>query len=190
MATIISKNIGNKKIMGFTWTTKELSVLEDPNFIDRLGHYVHGDQSGNYKFAMDVMGYKAMYYTSEFETLVTSESSISALQTEVQQVCRGMFAKNGQDSWEVSFKAEALIRNELDPSNHLPIGDVIYATDLIYSNTILYSAHENANIFFTEWSNAHGLVNEPTATDEIVTQSAANYSATWVGESALQGAYK
>lgn len=176
--------------MGFTWTTKELRVLEDPNFIDRLGHYVHGDQSGDYKFAMDVMGYKAMYYTSEFETLVKSESSISTLKTEVQQVCRGMFAKSGAEPWEVSFKAEALIRNELDSDNHLPVGEVIYATDLVYSNTILYSTHENANIFFNEWSKLHGLVDATKVTEEIFSHTPTNYSTTWVGESALQGAYK
>ena len=53
--------------MGFTWSVKELRILEDPNFIDRLGHYIHGQQSKDYRFAMDVMGYKAMYYSKEFK---------------------------------------------------------------------------------------------------------------------------
>ena len=26
--------------MGFTWSVRELRILEDPNFIDRLGHYI------------------------------------------------------------------------------------------------------------------------------------------------------
>ena len=118
--------------MGFTWSVRELRVLDDPNFIDQLGHYIHGQQSNGYRFAMDVMGYKAMYYSKEFENLVKSESTISTLKTEVQQVCRGAFSKLGAESWEVSFKAEALIRNELDSNTHLPIGEIDYATDLIY----------------------------------------------------------
>ena len=42
--------------MGFTWSVRELRILEDPNFIDRLGHYIHDQQSKDYRFAMDVMG--------------------------------------------------------------------------------------------------------------------------------------
>ena len=162
--------------MGFTWSVRELRVLEDPNFIDRLGHYIHGQQSNGYRFAMDVMGYKAMYYSKEFEDLVKSESTISTLKTEVQQVCRGAFSKLGAESWEVSFKAEALIRNELDPSTHLPIGEIDYATDLIYSNTILYSVSENGDVLFTDWLKTHGLIEKPNFSKEVFSQPDAEFT--------------
>ena len=35
--------------MGFTWSVRELRFLEDPNFIDRLGHYIY-DQQSIYRF--------------------------------------------------------------------------------------------------------------------------------------------
>ena len=162
--------------MGFTWSVRELRVLEDPNFIDRLGHYIHGQQSNGYRFAMDVMGYKAMYYSKEFEDLVKSESTISTLKTVVQQVGRGAFSKLGAESWEVSFKAEALIRNELDPSTHLPIGEIDYATDLIYSNTILYSVSENGDVLFTDWLKTHGLIEKSNFSKEVFSQPDAEFT--------------
>ena len=162
--------------MGFTWSVRELRVLEDPNFIDRLGHYIHGQQSNGYRFAMDVMGYKAMYYSKEFEDLVKSESTISTLKTEVQQVCRGAFSKLGAESWEVSFKAEALIRNELDPNTHLPIGEIDYATDLIYSNTILYSVSENGDVLFTDWLKTHGLIGKSDFSKKVFSQPDAEFT--------------
>ena len=162
--------------MGFTWSVRELRVLDDPNFIDQLGHYIHGQQSSGYRFAMDVMGYKAMYYSKEFEDLVKSESTISTLKTEVQQVCRGAFSKLGAESWEVSFKAEALIRNELDPNTHLPIGEIDYATDLIYSNTILYSVSENGDVLFTDWLKTHGLIGNSDFSKEIFSHPEAEFT--------------
>ena len=96
--------------MGFTWSVRELRVLDDPNFIDQLGHYIHGQQSSGYRFAMDVMGYKAMYYSKEFEDLVKSESTISTLKTEVQQVCRGAFSKLGAESVVQMYKNSLIIR--------------------------------------------------------------------------------
>ncbi|MBH68888.1 MAG: hypothetical protein CMM58_11090 [Rhodospirillaceae bacterium] len=174
--------------MGFTWNAKEIQFLDDPNFIDRLGHYVHGNQSNDYKFSMDVMGYKAMYYTSEFEALVKSESSISALKNEIQQVCRGMFAREGKEAWEVSFKAEALIRNELDPVTNMPIGEVAYATDLVYSNTVLYSIHENANSLFAEWAHSRGLIEQTDQLEAIFADQSTQYAATPIEEPVLKRA--
>ena len=161
--------------MGFTWSVRELRILEDPNFIDRLGHYIHDQQSKDYRFSMDVMGYKAMYYSKEFEELVKSESTISKLKTEVQQVCRGAFSKLGAESWEVSFKAEALIRNELDTKTHLPIGAIDYATDLIYSNTILYSVSENGDVLFTDWLKTHELIPKPDFSRDVFSKPEAEF---------------
>ena len=144
--------------MGFTWNSSNLAALADPHFIDKLGHYVHGHQTDNYTFSMNVMGYQAMYYTAEFEEIVKRESNIEALKTEVKQVCRGMFGKTGTDGWEVSFRAEALIRNALAPDTHLPLGEVDYATDLVYSNTILFSLHQTGNKTFEEWARNVGLI--------------------------------
>ena len=145
-------------IMGFTWNSSDLAALADPHFIDKLGHYVHGHQAENYTFSMNVMGYQAMYYTAKFEEIVKRESSIEALKTEVKQVCRGMFGKTGTDGWEVSFRAEALIRNALDPNTHLPLGEIDYATDLVYSNTILFSLQQTGNKIFEEWARNVGLI--------------------------------
>ena len=150
--------------MSFTWNSSDVTALADPHFIDKLGHYVHGHQAENYTFSMNVMGYQAMYYTAEFEEIVKSESSIEALKTEVKQVCRGMFGKTGTDGWEVSFRAEALIRNSLDPNKHLPLGEVDYATDLVYSNTILFSLHRTGNKTFEEWARNAGLIVIPDET--------------------------
>ena len=162
--------------MGFTWDANEISVLTDPNFIDRLGHFVHSHDSKNYKFSMNVMGYQAMYYTQEFEKIVKSESSINSLQTEVKQVCRGMFSKIDDNGWEVSFRAEALVRNELDHSTHLPIGEVDYATDLVYSNTILFSLHETGNKIFTDWAQYTGLIENTKIISEIVTHQTKEFT--------------
>ena len=60
--------------MGFTWNSSNLAALADPHFIDKLGHYVHGHQTDNYTFSMNVMGYQAMYYTAEFEQIVKKDS--------------------------------------------------------------------------------------------------------------------
>ena len=144
--------------MGFTWNSSDVRALADPHFIDKLGHYVHCHQAENYTFSMNVMGYQTMYYTAEFEEIVKSESSIEALKTEVKQVCRGMFGKTGTDGWEVSFRAEALVRNSLDPSTHLPLGEIDYATDLVYANTILFSLHQTGNKIFEGWAKDVGLI--------------------------------
>ena len=156
--------------MGFTWNSEDIASLADPNFIDRLGHYVHNDNSNHYKFSMNVMGYQAMYYTKEFEDIVKSESSIKVLKTEIKQVCRGIFGKNGTDGWEVSFRAEALIRNDLNSETNLPIGEVDYATDLIYSNTILFSLSDTGNKIFERWAHNTGLIQDVTKTLKTVPQ--------------------
>ena len=156
--------------MGFTWNSEDIAFLADPNFIDRLGHYVHNNNSNHYKFSMNVMGYQAMYYTKEFEDIVKSESSIKVLKNEIKQVCRGIFGKNGADGWEVSFRAEALIRNELNSETNLPIGEVDYATDLIYSNTILFSLNETGNKIFERWTRNAGLIEDATKTPEAFPQ--------------------
>ena len=153
--------------MGFTWNSSNLAALADPHFIDKLGHYVHGHQTDNYIFSMNVMGYQAMHYTAEFEEIVKRESNIEALKTEVKQVCRGMFGKIGTDGWEVSFRAEALIRNALDPNTHLPLGEIDYATDLIYSNTILFSLQQTGNKIFEEWARNVGLIETLEENQEI-----------------------
>ena len=164
--------------MGFTWDSNEISILSDPHFIDKLGHFVHHHDSEYYKFSMNVMGYQAMYYTQEFEKIVKGESSINSLKTEVKQVCRGMFSKIGDDGWEVSFRAEALIRNELAPSTHLPMGEVDYATDLVYSNTILFSLHETGNKIFNEWAQYTGLIENTEIISEIITHQTKEFTST------------
>ena len=156
--------------MGFTWESNEISILSDPHFIDRLGHFVHNHDSEYYTFSMNVMGYQAMYYTQEFEKIVKSDSSINSLKTEVKQVCRGMFSKIDDNGWEVSFRAEALIRNDLSSLTHLPVGEVDYATDLVYSNTILFSLHETGNKIFTDWAQYTGLIENTEIISEIITQ--------------------
>ncbi|MDG1273062.1 MAG: hypothetical protein P8P46_01220, partial [Alphaproteobacteria bacterium] len=79
---------------------------------------------------------------------------------------------NGADGWEVTFRAEALIRNELNSETNLPIGEVDYATDLIYSNTILFSLNETGNKIFERWTHNAGLIEDATKTLETFPQPA------------------
>jgi hypothetical protein len=78
-----------------------------------------------------------------------------------------MFGKVGTDGWEVSFRAEALIRNALDHNTHLPLGEIDYATDLIYSNTILFSLQQTGNKIFEEWARNVGLIETLEEKQEI-----------------------
>ena len=143
--------------MAFSWTAADLPLLDDPNFIDRMGHFVHARQEEGYRFDMPLMGYQALFYTPEFEAEVKRDTGIAVLQTLVHEVRRGVFTKSGDDGWEVSFRADAVIRNELDPATHTPIGDVDYATDLSYTNTVLFSIHESGLTTFANWATANGL---------------------------------
>jgi hypothetical protein len=144
--------------MAFSWTATDLPLLADPNFIDLMGHFVHARQDEGYRFDMPLMGYQALFYAPEFEAEVKRDTGIAVLQTLVHEVRRGVFTKSDdEDGWEISFRADAVIRNELDPATHAPIGEVDYATDLSYSNTVLFSVHENGLVTFTDWAKANGL---------------------------------
>jgi hypothetical protein len=144
--------------MAFSWTADNLPLLADPGFIDRVGHFVHAHQGDGYRFDMSLMGYQALFYAPAFEEEVKRDTGIAALQTLVHEVRRGVFAKiDEHDGWEISFRADAVIRNELDPTTHGPIGDVDYATDLTYTNTVLFSVHETALTSFTDWVHTNGL---------------------------------
>ena len=85
----------------------------------------------------------------------------------------------------MSFKAEALIRNELDPNTHLPIGEIDYATDLIYSNTILYSVSENGDVLFTDWLKTHGLIGKSDFSKKVFSQPEAEFTIPLQGNIAL-----
>lgn len=144
--------------MAFSWTAADLPLLGDPSFIDRMGHFVHAHQDQGYSFDMPLMGYQALFYTAEFAEQVKRETGVAALQTLVHEVRRGVFRKTDDDNgWEVSFRADAVIRNELDPVTHLPIGDVDYATDLTYTNTVLFSVNESTLVDFASWVRTNGL---------------------------------
>jgi hypothetical protein len=143
--------------MAFSWTAADLPLLGDPSFIDRMGHFVHARQGQGFSFDMPLMGYQALFYTPDFAEQVKRETGIDTLKTLVHEVRRGVFSKTGDDGWEVSFRADAVIRNALDPTTHLPIGDVDYATDLAYTNTVLFSVNESTLVSFADWVRANGL---------------------------------
>ena len=143
--------------MAFSWTATDLPLLADPSFIDRMGHFVHARQGEGFSFDMPLMGYQALFYTPEFAEEVRRETGVAALQTLVHEVRRGVFKKTEEDGWELSFRADAVIRNELDPATHLPIGEVDYATDLTYTNTVLFSLNEGTLVTFADWVRANGL---------------------------------
>lgn len=143
--------------MAFSWTATDLPLLANPNFIDQMGHFVHARQDEGYSFDMPLMGYQALFYTPEFEAEVKRDTGIAVLRTLVHEVRRGVFKKTDADGWEVSFRADAVIRNDLDPTTHTPIGEIDYATDLTYTNTVLFSVHETALPAFAEWARANGL---------------------------------
>jgi hypothetical protein len=110
-----------------------------------------------FSFDMPLMGYQALFYTPKFAEEVRRETGVAALQTLVHEVRRGVFKKTDEDGWELSFRADAVIRNELDPATHLPIGEVDYATDLTYTNTVLFSLNEDTLVTFADWVRANGL---------------------------------
>ncbi|WP_420403899.1 hypothetical protein [Nisaea sp.] len=143
--------------MGFSWTSSELPKLADPHFIDAVGHLVHARQSDGYRFSMALMGYQALYYDPAFEELVKAETKIERLQTVVHEIRRGSFVKEGAEGWEVSFRADILIRNELDPGTNKPIGDVDYASDLEYRDPVLYATDEEGLPRFRAWCTELGL---------------------------------
>jgi hypothetical protein len=69
-----------------------------------------------------------------------------------------------------------LVRNELNPSTHLPIGEVDYATDLVYSNTILFSLNETGNKTFTDWAQYTGLIKNTEIISEIITHQTKEFT--------------
>ncbi len=144
--------------MGFAWTAEDMPVLDNPNVIDRVGHFVHARQGQGFSFDMPVMGYEALYYVPEFVEMVRKETGLEDLVTLVNEVRRGAFIKDGDDGWELSFQARALIRNELDPQNHRPIGDTDYATDLQYTHTVLYSEREDGLALFEAFARENGIL--------------------------------
>jgi hypothetical protein len=114
--------------VAFSWTSVDLPLLTNSDFIDRMGHFVHARQDEGYSFDMPLMGYQALFYTPHFEAEVKRDTGIDVLQTLVHEVRRGVFAKiagdDGEENgWEISFRADAVIRNKLDPTTHLPVGD-------------------------------------------------------------------
>lgn len=159
--------------MAYIWNKEDFPLLADANFIDRIGHFVHSNTG--YRFEMPIMGYQALFYTQEFEELVSKESSIKALQPEVYEIRRGAFAKPGTEGWELSFQAKALIRNQLDLVTKLPVGKVDYATDLSYSNTILYSTNQEGLQIFLFWAQTHGLALEEPIIEEIISHQTTEF---------------
>lgn len=143
--------------MGFSWTTAEFPKLADPHFIDAVGHYVHARQAEGYKFSMALMGYQALFYDPAFEEMVKAETDIDRLQTVVHEIRRGSFIKDGADGWEVSFRADILIRNEFDTTSRKPVGDVDYASDLEYRDQVLYATDENGFARFQDWCREAGI---------------------------------
>lgn len=143
--------------MGFSWTTAEFPKLAEPHFIDAVGHLVHARQTEGYQFSMALMGYQALFYDPAFEELVKKETSIDRLQTVVHEVRRGSFVKDGEDGWEVSFRADILIRNDFDSGTGKPIGEIDYASDLEYRDQVLYATDEAGLSRFQKWCADLGL---------------------------------
>lgn len=144
--------------MAKTWTAADLPVLADPNVIDAVGQFMHAHQAEGYRFEMPVMGYQVLLYDRAFADQVKTETGIADLKDLVHEVRRGSFVKPDPDGWELSFRAEALIRNEIDPSTRAPVGEVDYASDLEYENTVLYSVHDNGLEAFVTWAKANGVL--------------------------------
>ena len=143
--------------MGFSWTSSDFPKLADPHFIDAVGHLVHARQTEGYQFSMALMGYQALFYDPAFEELVKKETNIERLQTPVHEIRRGSFLKEGDDGWELSFRADILIRNELDTATKNPVGEVDYVSDLEYRDQVVYATDESGLERFRTWCKAMGL---------------------------------
>ncbi|UUX51150.1 hypothetical protein NUH88_05530 [Nisaea acidiphila] len=143
--------------MGFSWTTSDFPKLADPHFIDAVGHLVHARQAEGYQFSMALMGYQALFYEPAFEELVKKETGIERLQTVLHEIRRGSFLKEGADGWELSFRADILVRNEFDTATRKPVGEVDYASDLEYRDQVLYATDEAGLERFRTWCKELGL---------------------------------
>lgn len=143
--------------MGISWNSADYPRLTDPNFIDAIGQIVHARQADGYGFSIALMGYQALFFDPAFEELVKRETSIDGLQTVVHEIRRGSFIKPGADGWEISFRADILIRNELDPTTNKPVGEIDYASDLEYRDQVLYAEDEKGIENFKAWCREAGL---------------------------------
>lgn len=143
--------------MAFTWTAKDLPKLAEPHFIDSVGQLVHSLQGDVYGFAMELMGYQALFYDPAFEEMVKADTKIDRLQTVVHEIRRGSFLKRDPEGWELSFRADILIRNDFDRLSGRPIGQVDYAADLEYRDPVLFSRDEGGLGRFLAWCRDAGL---------------------------------
>lgn len=143
--------------MGISWTSADYPRLTDPHFIDAVGQIIHARQADGYEFSIALMGYQVLFFDPAFEELVKKETKIAGLQTVVHEIRRGSFIKPGADGWEVSFRADILIRNELDLTTHKPVGEVDYASDLEYRDQVLYAEDEKGIESFKAWCREGGI---------------------------------
>ncbi|MEQ8333743.1 hypothetical protein [Nisaea sp.] len=143
--------------MGISWTSSDYPKLADPHFIDAIGQFVHARQADGYQFSIALMGYQALYFDPAFEEMVKEETKIDRLQTVVHEIRRGSFIKPGAGGWEISFRADILIRNELDPATRKPVGEVDYASDLEYRDQVLYANDETGIENFKSWCREVGI---------------------------------
>lgn len=149
--------------MQHVWNQHDLSELTDPGSIDRVGHFVHGNQDGGYAFEMPLMGYQILRFTDEFSTELKREGNLDQVRPLVHEVRRGSLKRNGDDGWELRFVAYALIRNELDPANGMPLGEIDYASDLEYSQIQLVADDEAGLYRFRSWVAKNGLLDDSQA---------------------------
>lgn len=143
--------------MGFSWTIEDYPKIADPHFIDAVGHLVHARQGEGYVFSMALMGYQALFYDAAFEQMVKEETKIDGLKTVVHEIRRGSFVKPGADGWELSFRADILLRNEFDSAVQKPVGAVEYVSDLEYRDQVVYAKDEGGLERFRAWCSEAGL---------------------------------
>ena len=143
--------------MGISWTSADYPRLADPYFIDAIGQLVHSRQADGYQFSIDLMGYQALFFDPVFEEMIKQETKIDRLRTVVHEIRRGSFIKPGAEGWEVSFRADILLRNELDTATSRPVGEIDYASDLEYRDQVLYAQDETGMEHFKAWCRDAGL---------------------------------
>ena len=143
--------------MGISWTSADYPRLADPYFIDAIGQLVHSRQADGYQFSIDLMGYQALFFDPAFEEMIKQETRIDRLRTVVHEIRRGSFIKPGAEGWEVSFRADILLRNELDTATSRPVGEIDYASDLEYRDQVLYAQDETGMEHFKAWCRDAGL---------------------------------
>ena len=56
------------------------------------------------------------------------------------------------------------------------MSEVDYATDLVYSNTILFSLHEAGNKIFTDWAEYTGLIENTEMISEIIAHQTTKFA--------------